>query len=129
MAKLVYLAFLTSHAWRKLSLSAWNSIRVETPPNTLRKLSTPSLRHLTMDFSCEDQHSESPDDFGEAQITWMQDFASSMKLHYPSTKLKIVVIEFNPDVHPHWFCRGDSDSSSWPWKRLEQAKQKPLNRD
>jgi hypothetical protein len=106
-----------------VSTSSWNSIRFETPSTALKKLAAPLLRYLEIDFSCEDQHSESASDFVEEQVAWMKDFASVLKSHYPDSKLEKVMIQFNPDVDPHWGDWTDSDEVPWPWEHLEQARQ------
>lgn len=96
-------------------------IKTETPLNTLQNLAAPSLHHLTLDYSPEDQHTESREDFGSNQLTWMNliFFASLKKSSFPNSKLQAVIIHFNPSGIPR-FCHYSSDGV-WPWEYIEQA--------
>lgn len=102
----------------ELSMSAYNVIGSQTPPEALKNLAAPSLHYLKLDFSTEDQLSEWPDDFGPDQLSWMTEFALLKISHYPASKLHRVILCFNPDEDPY-YCY--STARLWPWEHLEQA--------
>jgi hypothetical protein len=97
-----------------LRMSTYNTIQFETPPVTLQKLAAPKLQCFTIDFFTESQYLEERSDFGEAQVQWMQDFASLKQKEFPFSRLDKVVIVFNPDQSPAQF----RSENLW-WLKLE----------
>lgn len=93
----------------------------ETPSNAQIKLAAPCLRHLSMSFSTEDQHSESHGAFAVEQVRWMADFAKLKTRHHPDSQLKTMYIGFNPDDSPLlWY---NFEDVTWPWDYLDEAVQ------
>lgn len=104
-----------------LQLSKYNLL-TETPHEAAVKLSPPMLRQLAISFSPEDQHQESPHDFLNDQIRWLENFASHVTVNRTANcRLDTVFVDFNPDTG-----RGISDEPEhmiWPWEYLEKAVQ------
>jgi hypothetical protein len=112
--------FSCFHFLEELHLSAYELFS-ETPSNALAKLAAPYLRHLSMTFSTEDQHSESVRGFAMEQVRWMADFAALKASAYPTSRLETIYIGFNPDDNPFWWS--DFEDVTWPWDYLDQAVQ------
>ncbi|KAH8422681.1 F-box protein [Aspergillus melleus] len=105
----------------ELCVSAYSILHdpEETPWTAYRKLSTPSLRRLEIDFSTEDQHCESWTDYFEDQLDWTEDFleivAPGLHTSPPETRLRNVHINFNPKMP--WRPM----ELIWPWHWLIEA--------
>ncbi|THC98620.1 hypothetical protein EYZ11_001898 [Aspergillus tanneri] len=91
----------------------------ETPWTAYNKLAIPSLRYLVIDFSTEDQHSESWTDFYEDQLDWTEDFleliAPGLNTSPPESRLRNIHIIFNPKLP--WRPM----ELIWPWHWLGEA--------
>jgi F-box-like len=86
----------------------------ETPPNALRKLAAPCLRHISaVSFRAEDRHREDYRDFATGQVRWFADFAALKTSGYPTSKLETIFVHFNPAL----------EDVTWPWVYLDEAAQ------
>jgi hypothetical protein len=103
----------------KLSMSAWDVMRDETPSNAFQKLAAPRLRYLYLDFCVEDQHNERVEDFKAEQVNWLREFAS-LKKESSGSKLVELHISFSP--HSRCSIGEDEVIPQWPWEYVEQAR-------
>ena len=108
---------------RELHLSAYN-ILAERPCQAAAKLAAPVLRHLTMSFWTEDQHTESWREFTEDQVLWMADFASQKPIGFSDTTSQAIFVHFNPECDI--WSLGDNQTATWPWHYLQQAEKECL---
>lgn len=75
----------------------------------------PSLKTFHWDFSIYDQHSESWDSFGEAEVNWLRglaEFAVSQK-----AALAKFEIDFTPDQY--YFS---TEETGYPWDRMDNLR-------
>jgi hypothetical protein len=113
--------FSSFQCLEELHLSTYELL-AEAPSNALRKLAGPYLRHLSMTFSPEDQHSESNNEFAIEQVRWMSDFATLKRSDHPTSRLEKIHIDFIPDHNPLYLS--DFEDVTWPWDYLDEAGQK-----
>jgi hypothetical protein len=94
----------------------------ETPPNALRKLAAPCLRHVSAArFYADGQHRENYRDFATGQVRWFADFAALKTSGYPTSRLETIFVYFDPDCTR--FLSSDFEDVTWPWVYLDEAAQ------
>lgn len=103
----------------ELHLSVYN-VLAEKPSEAATKLAAPLLRHLTITFCTEDQHSESRTGFAEDQVVWMADFAIQKSAAKIGTKVENMFVDFNPERETFLYR---NENETWPWEYLEQAEE------
>ena len=104
---------------QKLEISAYDLLD-EKPYDAFARLAAPTLRHLTMDFHTEDQHSESSTNFADREVHWLEKFVSCKTSEGQFCKLEIILVKFNPECNS-WSVA--EEAMTWPWEYLQQAKQ------
>ncbi|KAH8819727.1 hypothetical protein F5884DRAFT_865362 [Xylogone sp. PMI_703] len=101
-----------------LTMSSLNIMGREVPSNAVRKLNAPNLRHLTLDYGFIYT-------FGRNCAMWMQNFASLKYTHCPQSKLRDMLITFEPSqdlfedsgiAHKPIVYNG-----IWPWHHIEKT--------
>ncbi|EEP81880.1 predicted protein [Uncinocarpus reesii 1704] len=98
----------------QLSLCPYHVFYHEKPTDLYRKLAAPNLQLLILHFHPESTHYVGADVFGEAQIDWLEEFASVHSQTCLAANFRELHIIFFPSVE-------DSEDLSWPWDRLDRA--------
>ncbi|OJD17664.1 hypothetical protein AJ78_02255 [Emergomyces pasteurianus Ep9510] len=98
----------------QLFLCAYQVFSKEKPTGLYHKLSAPNLKLLILHFDYADTHHLGAEDFGEAHINWLEEFASVHSQTSLAENFCELHIMFRPLIE-------DSEDFSWPWDRLDRA--------
>ncbi|OJD22465.1 hypothetical protein ACJ73_06191, partial [Blastomyces percursus] len=107
-------SFSSFPSLEQLFLCAFHVFNNEKPTDLYRKLSAPNLKLLILHYDLETSHYIGGEQFGEAQINYLEEFAS---VHSQTSLAKNFC-----ELHIMFYaCVEDSEDLSWPWDRLDRA--------
>ena len=86
------LDFTRFPALKRLTMSAFDVMQIETPAGALQKLPGTSLKHLCLDVTPEDQEEPFTTEQQMEWVSWLTEFASVKQSKYPDSKLEEVFV-------------------------------------